>query len=376
MKRESGGGGDEAQERKMSRRDVGLSTDRSSYSKLPFPYFARPMEVGSFSTVGAKEFAAGRGQLRFLALPSPTARLAWDLDAGYDSWIQDETKVFLQPICDWLQYEAKRTEKGLRATLQGARFVCWRGVLTKIAATPYDCRTSWRIAVCRVGETIFLAEFDTPERLADEAAMTERNKRMSYWGHKFESYLTADKEGHVDSESPVNCLEQFLVVAKGRLGEHRLLLAGEVDCQDAERREYVELKTTREMSPGSRAEGSFHRFKTLKWWLQSFLLGVPRIIAGFRDDDGLVQRLQPFSLDELARDPRRGWEGAVGLNFAQAFLSLLAQSMTQDDPSQVWLAERRPNARELEPLRLLHGSERDQYAFLTDQFLQFAAQHP
>ena len=37
-----------------------------------------------------------------------------------------------------------------------------------------------------------------------------------------------------------------------------------------------------------------YRFKLLKWWVQSFLIGVPKIVCGFRDDSGIVQKLETF----------------------------------------------------------------------------------
>ena len=43
------------------------------------------------------------------------------------------------------------------------------------------------------------------------------------------------------------------------------------------------------------------RFKLLKWWAQSFLLGIPKIIGGFRDDEGIVRRLEVFKTLEIPK---------------------------------------------------------------------------
>ena len=92
-------------------------------------------------------------------------------------------------------------------------------------------------------------------------------------------------------------------VVRTRLGAHRLLLAGEVDCMEAlppgaappplGRRKYVELKTSVAVTT-DRRRGTFERHKLLKFWAQSFLLGVPKIIVGFRDDDGVLVSTQKF----------------------------------------------------------------------------------
>lgn len=39
---------------------------------------------------------------------------------------------------------------------------------------------------------------------------------------------------------------------------------------------------------------SFKRFKMLKFWAQSFLGNIPRVIVGFRDDAGIIKSLQTY----------------------------------------------------------------------------------
>ena len=43
----------------------------------------------------------------------------------------------------------------------------------------------------------------------------------------------------------------------------------------------------------------FCRFKLIKWWAQSFLLGITKIVGGFRDDDGVVHHLQDYQTQEI-----------------------------------------------------------------------------
>eukprot|EP00960_Hanusia_phi_P067004 766523-Hanusia_phi.AAC.6 len=47
---------------------------------------------------------------------------------------------------------------------------------------------------------------------------------------------------------------------------------------------------------------TFQRFKLLKFWIQSFLGGVGKIVCGFRDDDGQVQENSSY---ELVYEPRQ-----------------------------------------------------------------------
>lgn len=71
-----------------------------------------------------------------------------------------------------------------------------------------------------------------------------------------------------------------------------------------------------------RDRDNFER-KLLKFWIQSFLLGVPRIIVGFRSRDGVLQRVEDMDVasipDTVARRGRQ-WDGNVCTNFAASFL--------------------------------------------------------
>ena len=70
-------------------------------------------------------------------------------------------------------------------------FVCWRGLLCKILKTPYEKIDRWIIAVTLYNDTYYMCEFDTEELLNDIKNMSTREKHMTYWGHKFEQYMTS-----------------------------------------------------------------------------------------------------------------------------------------------------------------------------------------
>lgn len=46
------------------------------------------------------------------------------------------------------------------------------------------------------------------------------------------------------------------------------------------------------------------RYKLLKFWAQSFLVGVPRVICGFRDDDGQIVKVVQYKTLEIPRQVR------------------------------------------------------------------------
>lgn len=64
--------------------------------------------------------------------------------------------------------------------------------------------------------------------------------------------------------------------------------------------------------------------KLKKFWIQSFLLGVPKIIVGFRTQNGILDHLEELETKEIPglvkRKGKGSWDGNVSINFAAAFL--------------------------------------------------------
>ena len=72
------------------------------------------------------------------------------------------------------------------------------------------------------------------------------------------------------------------------------------------------------------------KFKLLKWWSQSFLVGTRQIQCGWRDDDGLVTDLQIFNVKDIPKTAV-DWRPNCCANFLSSFLSLLVSRITEDD---------------------------------------------
>lgn len=62
----------------------------------------------------------------------------------------------------------------------------------------------------------------------------------------------------------------------------------------------------------------------MKYWIQSFLLGVPKIIVGFRSRDGIlvdVQEMETHKIPETVNArPNPRWNADMCVNFAGVFL--------------------------------------------------------
>ena len=85
---------------------------------------------------------------------------------------------------------------------------------------------------------------------------------------------------------------------------------------------WVELKTSADIR-NERDMITFER-KLMKFWIQSFLLGVPKIIVGFRTPDGFLKRIEEMDTASIPGAVKRAgkgtWDGNMCINFASALL--------------------------------------------------------
>ncbi|EPQ61588.1 Bgt-2642-3 [Blumeria graminis f. sp. tritici] len=105
----------------------------------------------------------------------------------------------------------------------------------------------------------------------------------------------------------------------------------------------------------------------MKFWIQSFLLGVPKVIVGFRTPDGILTRIEEIATESIPRMVKtRGhntWDGNVCLNFAAEFLRFLRTTITEKG---VWRIRRQAFRHEIEVFQV---SETGFDGILSDEFI-------
>jgi RAT1-interacting protein len=57
--------------------------------------------------------------------------------------------------------------------------------------TPYENEKGWKIAAARHRNCIYMCEYETQQKVNDKRCKDPRQKEMSYWGFKFEQYVTS-----------------------------------------------------------------------------------------------------------------------------------------------------------------------------------------
>jgi RAT1-interacting protein len=258
----------------------------------PAPY-REPVELACFSKSRAHGTTYDKSMLKQYLRPS----VPFDLSVGYSTFVDRDRGVQRPALLDPI-FGALRHANVLEKELACADVVTWRGNFAKLLATPWNTRDPWHMECERVDGVLVLNVLEPTQLLEKERKKDKqgREAKMCYWGFSFEERCVGGAGAYGE---PIDCANCFCAVVRAGVGAHRLVLGGEVDCWDGEKHGlagYVELKTTRVMDTQGQVK-NFERDKLLKWWAQSFAVGVRRILVGFRDDSGHVQKLQ--TLDTL-----------------------------------------------------------------------------
>ena len=150
----------------------------------------------------------------------------------------------------------------------------------------------------------------------------------------------------------VNNYAQYCSIVKTGIGKSRLIIGGEVDARKIplpcsfpflhflflhtsptivwdskptrtdEPINWVELKTA--ATPRSDRDMLKYERKLLKFWIQSFLLGVPKIVVGFRSKEGILESIEELGtsgIPKMVKQKGKGsWDGNVCINFTAVFL--------------------------------------------------------
>ncbi|PVI07687.1 RAI1-domain-containing protein, partial [Periconia macrospinosa] len=315
--------------------------------KGPSASIKRPREVAHFSYDDNHEYRDDDSSISYYYPPE----IGSDLKEGFDTFrhYEDSTDAHLDGLLKALMQKEKRDGEK-----EPVDFVTWRGMMTKIMTAPFDMFAEFSMFATLHEGTIYIEE-DFPGRVAQRAAEASRpppryqtpnqpdHKMMTYWGYKFETLSllpTPPPDTPQDVirgrlKAPVSNHAQHCSIVRTAFGPHSLLLGGEVDGLSGPKPSpdsdqpipWIELKTAEELPPhpSHRDILKFER-KLLKFWAQSFLLGVPKIIVGYRTKQGILTHVQQLETAKIPGMVRRGtncWDGNLCINFAAAFLGHL-----------------------------------------------------
>ncbi|KAI0637617.1 RAI1-domain-containing protein [Trametes polyzona] len=309
----------------------------------PVP-FQQPTGLLTFSYTPQRVLEFTDSALRYYVDPPPNA----DLRYGYERWIKRPEEISrLDSLLRAVERVMHKTDASMGSGsgvrwLKDIAVVTWRGIMTKILTAPYEERDRCELNAMLVGGTLFIEEHFSEARLKEKEDLAPRQRQQTYYGYSFESWCTSSKPGVPERSAghplgwggDVDTNVQWCSVIKTKLGDNRLVIGGEVDCVrdrfDGRTDSFVELKT----SMSIRNAGDEARFekKLLKFYIQSFLLGVPEIVVGFRTPQGRLtttQTFQTMQLPRLVRGKPGAWDPQVCFSWGQHFLSTLKSMLSE-----------------------------------------------
>ncbi|KAH9995835.1 RAI1 like PD-XK nuclease-domain-containing protein, partial [Russula vinacea] len=298
------------------------STSQSAPRAVPFQ---RPLPLISFSYTNDRKLEFSDAAMRYYVRPPPDA----DLGHGYERWIRrPEERGRLDGLLRAIS-EIRRRGTGDPVI----NIVSWRGVMTKILTAPYEDRDGWELNVMAINGTLYFEEFVSDARLQEKENLTPHHRKQTYYGYSFESWCTASQP---DASSgwggDVDTNVQWCSVAKTKLGDTRIVIGGEVDCvrdrYNGRNDTMVELKTSMTIR-GDRDRARFEK-KLLKFYFQSFLLGVPEILVGFRTPNGILKTTESFKTLEIPRMVRgkeNAWDPQICLSWGESFLTWIKSNV-------------------------------------------------
>ncbi|KAF2654715.1 RAI1-domain-containing protein [Lophiostoma macrostomum CBS 122681] len=326
----------------------------------------RPREIAYFSYDENHEYREDDSGISYYCPPQIGANLC----DGFDTFrhYEDKEDPHLNSLLRTLVSQEKRTGERVQAD-----FVTWRGMMTKIMTAPFDMFAAFDMFATLHDGTIYIEE-DFETRAAERAAESAANSRgpprppnrhqpdhkmMTYWGYKFETLsMLPDTPENTSQDfianrpkAPVSNHAQHCSIVRTAFGSSSLILGGEVDGLSDPKPSnpdlpipWVELKTAEELPlrPQHRDILKYER-KLLKFWAQSFLLGVPKVIVGFRSKQGVLRSIDVYETGKIPGMVRRGtacWDGNVCINFAAGFLQFLKDTVKGEGVYKITLRKK------------------------------------
>ncbi|KAH8768636.1 protein RAI1 [Hyaloscypha sp. PMI_1271] len=341
----------------------------------------RPKEIACFSYDDKHQFRLDDSSIRYYWPPT----LGADLARGFDTFekLDDKADDHLDSLLKTIIAHEQELGKAVEADL-----VTWRGMMTKFMAAIFSDRDGFEMNATLFQDTIFLEEnhsYKLNSQAKQSQQVSQRGRpsqdMMSFWGYKFETlcllptiWAETSRDYIENRENEiVNNHAQYCSVVKTGIGNTVMILGGEVDAvwdskpTDGSPINWVELKTSADIRDG-RDMITFER-KLMKFWIQSFLLGVPKIIVGFRTPDGILKRVEEMDTASIPGTVKRHgkgtWDGNMCINFASALLDFLKVTITDDG---VWRIRRKEKTSTIEVFQVEETGHGD---ILSDEFINW-----
>lgn len=271
----------------------------------------QPKELTFYSRTENDQFLVEDDvHLQYYYLPDADLDRRLDLSSGIkkvkntaSNFSDQGTMVgLLQSIQNYEQRKNKKVK---------AEIVTFRGIMRKLISAAFDTPNfnPVDLRIVSFDGQLFIKEVPKHEPTPAQGSPAQL---AWYSGYKFEALATLPQPLPLVSRSIldkrpkklVNTGEEYITVVKTGVGNAKVILGAEVDCIFDFKEEgkdnlkhYAELKCSTDISTPGEAR-KFER-KVFRTWLQCFLVGIPRIIYGFRDNNHILRTVEEYSTTEI-----------------------------------------------------------------------------
>lgn len=271
----------------------------------------QPKEITYYSRTEDDQFLVEDDMnLQYYYLPDAEVEKRLDLTSGIKK-MKDTAATFkdqgtMEGLLNAIKGYEQRKNKRVKADI-----VTYRGIMRKLICAAFD-NSSFNPVDLRIVSfdgQLFIKDVSTKEPAPSPASAAQL---AWYSGYKFETLATLPMPLPLVSRSMlekrpkklVNTGEEYISVVRTGVGNVKVVLGAEVDCIFDFKEEgkdnlkhYAELKCTADVTSPADAR-KFER-KIFRTWLQCFLVGIPRIIYGFRDQNNVLKTVEEYSTTEV-----------------------------------------------------------------------------
>lgn len=297
-----------------------------------------PHVVGSFSVDSEKNIRFDDSMMSVLSrkyIPEGDSmkveldlNRGWHRINGYTGSTAETFKQFLQ----WVLKNQKNLTREDSPHKLMADIVCTKGVLKNIMQVPYASNENCEMVI--LAQYFKGSVYMTYQSEDYEGQKTKENSSLlEIYGHKFEHYMTG---GDPDEVLECNC--QFRCVLQLHLKELTLLYPTATDGVDQTRHKpnfkdmssFVTVKARKDPGDEAFKLRTYRKYILNGWWIESQLSGIPRVLMGLRNHQGVVHKLQMLQTADFPNEAQGEWEPSVCINFLVKFLNFVKEKVVSE----------------------------------------------